>query len=43
MQGSTVILTREVARASSRADEEVLEDMGRKVDLYIFNQDVVVV
>lgn len=38
--GQSAILTREVAGADSPIDDEVLEDLGRNVDLYIFNQDV---
>ena len=37
--GQSDILTREVATAGSSTDEEVLEDLGRNADLYIFNQD----
>ena len=37
--GQSEILTREVATAGVSTDEEALEDLGRNVDLYIFNQD----
>ena len=34
------ISTRQVATGGSSTDEEVLQDLGRNADLYIFNQDV---
>ena len=36
----SAVLTREVTEVGSSIDEEVLEDLGRNADLYIFNQDV---
>ena len=38
--GQSVILTREVATTGASIDDEILEDLGRDADLYIFNQDV---
>ena len=37
--GQFAASTREVAEAGSSIDEEVLEDLGRNADLYIFSQD----
>ena len=40
LAAQSVILTREAPELlSSLDDEEVLEDLGYKADLYIFNQD----
>ena len=36
LAGQSIILIREVATVGSPIDEEVLEDLGRKADLYIF-------
>ena len=37
--GQSVVLTLKVAEAGSSIDEEILEDLGRNADLYIFKQD----
>tara|TARA_A100001015_G_C14901441_1_gene676559 strand:+ start:48 stop:314 length:267 start_codon:yes stop_codon:yes gene_type:complete len=40
LTGQSAVLTGEVAGAGSSIDEEVLKNLGRNADLYIFNQSV---
>ena len=40
LAGQSAVLTREIAGAGSSIDEEVLKNLGRNADLYIFNQDI---
>ena len=37
--GQSELLTREVTTVDVSTDEEALDDLGRNVDSYIFNQD----